>query len=682
MAGRRKKEPGPGIRTVTRRCFLSAGTLVGGDVIRATLREAIAPVAKTVASGSRVLELAARKAVESVASRAAVLDAMVDVDGVLDGGYWQRAARQCFMGVTMGNAGRTPNKPIAIVADALSEWTRVGGRMVVGRYNGGIETVIDYEAKHYQETLLKTYTTVALAAHCATFIRVLFRKMYDDVNDKPTVRAMIGFLDQWRDGPAPAPGAAPKAKRAPKRKRSEEVEGAEEVKGEPEPPPPPPPLPPGLVALEGTMPRIYEAIIIYRDLVANGTTNAAMVKRTFDTMVFRQWMNGVLALIPPEPYVNKKGKARVWKPPQFNLVPWGRKASRCVTVDVKVMKGVWKRSGLPLPNPAPTTMADFFDRSENGCRLLRRRVGRTDEFKFAVPQTFKTDGYRICFPFQVPGKNLVPGVDGADDQPPENARVPVTLANPGSFWTKTSGLFTLASVPAKVPIPAGVKVIGVDPGIVNIVTTSENKRFTRAQYGATNLLRQARRQKTKPVDIKVAEQTLSAIAFRGNADAFGASIALWCVNYDKVQAHYSQPKAARSNMGNVGCVQRTREKVIRTISKNPTDVIAFGSGFKGQRAQRGAYTTPVMKVLTDHLAKVRRVLAINEYFTSQKCHRCRKQLIDHPKHKREKCCPHCRRDVDRDLNAALNIRAVFRSWVEWGERPPYLRPLPRSAGAA
>ena len=65
----------------------------------------------------------------------------------------------------------------------------------------------------------------------------------------------------------------------------------------------------------------------------------------------------------------------------------------------------------------------------------------------------------------------------------------------------------------------------------------------------------------------------------------------------------------------------------------------------------------------------------DEYWTSQKCHHCKEFLVDGARH-RDKMCKTCGVEIDRDHNAALNLKAVWEWWLSVRERPPYLTPPP------
>ena len=62
----------------------------------------------------------------------------------------------------------------------------------------------------------------------------------------------------------------------------------------------------------------------------------------------------------------------------------------------------------------------------------------------------------------------------------------------------------------------------------------------------------------------------------------------------------------------------------------------------------------------------------DEFWTSQRCHQCTSFLVDGPKH-REKSCGTCG-VINRDVNAARNLKAVWDCWLASRTRPAYLTP--------
>jgi transposase len=65
------------------------------------------------------------------------------------------------------------------------------------------------------------------------------------------------------------------------------------------------------------------------------------------------------------------------------------------------------------------------------------------------------------------------------------------------------------------------------------------------------------------------------------------------------------------------------------------------------------------KAVLDVLKRHFKVVLIDEYLTSQMCHNCHNKLIPRIGEPREKYCTHCGCDVDRGINAAMNILKVF-----------------------
>ena len=770
-------------RTGTRQSFLRTCMFVGdsGGALVRELQSLSFNVSRAMAYGTRVLELGLRMALQSPEGLAALRAAVApDSKGNVDDSFWQRAPRHCMSGVTRGGLESKNDKPVPFVVAALQVWYDSGGQIVEEYINGGgLEQILTYEAKHYQQTLLKNYTVVALRPHCANFIRTMAREKHG-LRSAKDINPIVHLLDHWYKKPiAVAEKRDPDQPADAKRPRVVRVSPAERLK-----------------MLADSMPEVHWVINRFRELAAEKTTAAAMVSRTLETMEFRHKMNTILATLKPREFTKKDGEKRTWTPPQFQLVPWARKPRRCLTIDVKIMKGIWRRVGLgPLPRaakkkpvpPTPEQQAEAElvkmeeERKAEAARLKRARTeakedknATTDELKAAlavkraeqarqmaaqsakraaaaekkkataakkveaeekrvetarkkreeedraateeqraelararteaemeraekenesrlvlgdfftsqkcrlfrrqrkagspIPPTMETDGFRVSFPFQVRGAAV----------PLADLDTPVKLEKPEEFWSKSAGLFVLKSVPACTVLPdPEPRVIGIDPGEVNVLTTSDGVKFTGAEYGSVNKSRAAKLEKLKKkpslAPVREAELHMATVSFlTRNLAELVAAIPSWCDAYNVVQWFYGRPKVCRASFVREGLAHKLSHKVVKLVAERPTDILAFGQGYNGRQAKRHDPYTPVAKRMRRLLVRWRRVVLIDEYYTSQKCCVCHTQLVDREKSREKVCHGPCAQDVDRDHNAARNILAVFQAWTATGERPEYL----------
>ena len=76
------------------------------------------------------------------------------------------------------------------------------------------------------------------------------------------------------------------------------------------------------------------------------------------------------------------------------------------------------------------------------------------------------------------------------------------------------------------------------------------------------------------------------------------------------------------------------------------------------------------------IARVARVVFVPEFLTSKRCSRCHSCGEDKSRDymridskTRMATCPHCKYEVDRDVNAADNIANVVYQWMIDGTRP-------------
>lgn len=104
-----------------------------------------------------------------------------------------------------------------------------------------------------------------------------------------------------------------------------------------------------------------------------------------------------------------------------------------------------------------------------GYPLFRKQSKRGRQ----MMSVFYTNGYGASFPYSVPGKKPVcPRVEDT----------PVVLADNRTLWDEENGLYSLGSVPGGEGIPDGVNIVGVDPGIVNLLTNDSGVKVTREEY--------------------------------------------------------------------------------------------------------------------------------------------------------------------------------------------------------
>ena len=112
--------------------------------------------------------------------------------------------------------------------------------------------------------------------------------------------------------------------------------------------------------------------------------------------------------------------------------------------------------------------------------------------------------------------------------------------------------------------------------------------------------------------------------------------------------------------------KRKKQKVGRLKNKR---VICWGNGSNGHN--RGCQPVP-NKLLLYHFSKRTPILLINEFNTSKLCHKCHNELSKEaltPEGERIKSCTTCHLDLDRDVNAALNIKQVTLSYLNECKAP-------------
>lgn len=117
--------------------------------------------------------------------------------------------------------------------------------------------------------------------------------------------------------------------------------------------------------------------------------------------------------------------------------------------------------------------------------------------------------------------------------------------------------------------------------------------------------------------------------------------------------------------------QRIYDTVVNGFAPDPRTVIAWGANFYGRRADTGeVFGCAPARALRRRFALKRRVVLVNEYNTSKKSHCCGADNQFLPG--RVVRCTACNSLIDRDVNGARNIRAVWDQHCENGMRPPGL----------
>lgn len=189
---------------------------------------------------------------------------------------------------------------------------------------------------------------------------------------------------------------------------------------------------------------------------------------------------------------------------------------------------------------------------------------------------------------------------------------------------------------ADAPLPPSPQHVGIDVGLATFATTSdgekvENPRFFRADERALAKVQRrlskeekgtpARRKRRKPV-ARVHER----IAFR---------------------RHNFVHQTARRIVNQYGFIA-VEDLLIARMGQHPTLAKSIHDASWGMFA----------RVLSEKAASAARTyVAVNPAYTSQDCSSCGARQVM-PLSERVYCCPSCGIEIDRDLNAALNILAV------------------------
>jgi len=365
-------------------------------------------------------------------------------------------------------------------------------------------------------------------------------------------------------------------------------------------------------------------------------------------------------------------ESRRYHPRRFTLVPTCRKAARFITLDVQ-----WANAALGKPRRPPKVGdRSAYDNALASLFRLRRS-------KFRFPDTVKSDGVQL----HVPYTKLIVETDKRFRD--------ATCRNPDVFASATTGLFRLEAANQLSEMHPGFhNAVGVDPGVRNLVTTSSGVKITRGDfYGRraksvvfdpgteTAPTPHSRRIRHGAVPIRIAVMQASFLENKtctmSVTDAFVTNLEAWLTCAKELQTYYGTRTHRAVRLTRASRGRRSMDRVVNTIAPDPKTIVVFGANFYGRPCRFGDVAGPVVvKGIRRKLAKHRVVVVVDEYNTT-KCHLTCGQVMQTALHDaREKVCGTCGGvAVDRDRNAAENILAVWRSYVQNRTRPAHLRRL-------
>jgi len=256
----------------------------------------------------------------------------------------------------------------------------------------------------------------------------------------------------------------------------------------------------------------------------------------------------------------------------------------------------------------------------------------------------------------------------------------------------------------------GLTAIGVDPGERFILATSEGKGLTKDEYydkwkhrkTGPNTKRKDHHlyttRKARQAEVDCIESELySAASFKCGADMDALLVA--CRTFQAhdltIQRVRATRLAASSRLRGNARRQKNLEYALTKCFPDPEAVVVLGDGYRGRPTQKGDKSGSNIGVgLRRVLAQRRRVVLVHEFRTSITCSRCDTRLTwpktttktkpkqgpsgagtgtrKPPPAKRNQICPGCKTEVERDLNAAVNMSRLWKQWITDRTRPGLL----------
>jgi hypothetical protein len=315
---------------------------------------------------------------------------------------------------------------------------------------------------------------------------------------------------------------------------------------------------------------------------------------------------------------------------------------------------------------------------------------------FKFPATVKTNGVSLQIPYtrtkQIPKAAKKSAQKASKQEVDAQRRDPNALAaaiaspNPhGLFHLQALGDLTSWNGP----------IVGVDPGVVNLVTTCGGEKITREEFYGKRPKCQVypqgsvvppspghkysrhTRRGAIPDNVNAAQVALSEHSLRDcstDLEVFINTLRVWLHHSKTLQAFYGTRSHRAVRLTKASKKRKVMSKVVERVAPDPTTLVAFGANFNGRSCHRGDVAGPVVVKGIRRALAARRVVVMVDEFRSSKCHHeCGTVMEADPADAREKVCPSCLCKVDRDANAARNIGSVVVHYFMDKQRPVHLR---------
>jgi hypothetical protein len=319
---------------------------------------------------------------------------------------------------------------------------------------------------------------------------------------------------------------------------------------------------------------------------------------------------------------------------------------------------------------------------------------------FKFPATVKTNGVSLQIPYtrtkHVPKSAKTSAKKSA--QKPTKQEVDAQRRDPNALAAAVAspnphGLFHLQAL-------GDLKswngpIVGVDPGVVNLVTTCTGAKITREEFYGKRPKRQVypqgsvippsaghkysrhTRRGAIPDNINAAQVALSEHSLRDcstDLAPFVDRLRVWLHHSITLQAFYGTRSHRAVRLTKASKKRKVMSKVVERVAPDPTTLVAFGANFNGRPCHKGDVAGPVVVKGIRRALAARRVVVLVDEFRSSKCHHeCGTVMEADPADAREKVCPSCLCKVDRDANAARNIGSVVVHYFVDKQRPVHLR---------
>ena len=184
-----------------------------------------------------------------------------------------------------------------------------------------------------------------------------------------------------------------------------------------------------------------------------------------------------------------------------------------------------------------------------------------------------------------------------------------------------------------------------------------------------------------PVEVTEWESALATASAKvGTLSGYMDHVVCFLQHFDKLNAFYSTRSQLDRRLYTHCARQSAMQRLCNQLLPTRDHVLVIGGGFVNRWGERGARRggcAPAVRALVEFIARVRRVVIVNEAYTSARCGHCKNPAATmvpcRGGDSRMLQCDTCDAPpVHRDVHGASNIRELMAHYIRTRSRPAYL----------